>query len=135
MAERRPNRTLGPPHDEFWSFCAHGEFRLQRCQRCLHFAWPPRLECERCGSPELAWEALSGRGTVVSWCTLEQRYYQELATPWDVVLVELEEGPLFVANPLGFLAADVRPHVLVKVAFIDCEDDAGPFRLPVFEQV
>jgi hypothetical protein len=70
----------------------------------------------------------------VSWCTLEQRYYQELPTPWDVILVELEEGPLFVTNPLGFLAADVQPNMLVRVAFIDCEDDAGEFALPVFER-
>jgi uncharacterized protein len=133
VPERRPNRTLGPPHDDFWAFCARDEFRLQRCQRCLHFAWPPRSECERCGAQDLAWEEVSGRGTIVSWCCLEQRYYPELPTPWDVILVELEEGPLFVANPRGFGAADVRAQMLVRVTFIDCEDDAGAFRLPVFE--
>jgi len=134
MAERRPNRTLGPAHDEFWAYCARDEFYMQRCSECLHFAWPPRPNCERCGAEELSWEELSGRGTVVSWCCLEQRYYQELTTPWDVILVELEDGPLFVANPLGFGFADVEANMLVRVAFIDCEDDAGPFRLPVFER-
>jgi uncharacterized protein len=134
VGERRPNRTLGPLHDEFWSFCARDEFRLLRCRRCLHFAWPPRPECERCGAQDLAWEEVSGRGNVVSWCRLQQPYYDELSTPWDVILVELEEGPLFVTNPRGFETIDVQARMLVRVAFVDCEDDAGPFRLPVFER-
>jgi hypothetical protein len=71
---------------------------------------------------------------VVSWCRLEQRYYPEVPVPWDAILVELEEGPLFISNPAGFGVEDIEANMAVRVAFIDCVDDAGPFRLPVFEK-
>ncbi|MBO0729227.1 MAG: OB-fold domain-containing protein [Acidimicrobiaceae bacterium] len=134
MVQRRPNRVTGPDHDEFWMYCDHAELRIQRCEACRHLSWPPAGACERCGSPQLAWELLSGRGRVVSWCTFERRYYQELDVPWDTILVELDEGPLFISNPSGFTNGDVEQGLPVRVAFVDCEDDAGRFRLPVFEQ-
>jgi hypothetical protein len=70
----------------------------------------------------------------VSWCTFHRPYYSELDIPWDTILVELDEGPLFISNPSGFTNDDVTQGMRVRVAFLDCEDDAGPFRLPVFEQ-
>jgi len=134
MTEVRPNRVLGPGHDEFWSYCAEGELRLQRCGACRHISWPPLAACEKCGSEDLAWERLSGRGTVVSWCTFERRYYRELPVPWDAIVVELEEGPLFVSNPVGFGATNTTFAMRVQVTFLECEDEVGPFRLPVFEK-
>jgi uncharacterized protein len=133
MAERRPDRTLGPAHDEFWKWCNRGELRLQHCVRCNHFCWPVLSACEHCGSKEFAWVPMSGRGKIVSWCTFERDYYQgALPIPWDNILVELEEGPLFLSNPHGFVCRDVAAGMPVKVAFIECEDSAGTFNLPVF---
>ena len=134
MREKRPNRTLGPVHDDFWAYCDKGELRLRRCTDCRHIAWPPVQACESCGSSSQTWEPLSGRGKVISWCTFEHRYYQEIPIPWEAILVELEEGPLFVSNPKGFAWQDITPNMPVKLTFIDCEDDAGAFRLPVFEK-
>lgn len=132
MAERRPNRVIGEPHDEFWAACARGELRLQRCGACGHVTWPPRPVCERCDSDELTWAAMSGRGRIVSWCTFYQPYYAELPLPWETILVELEEGPLFISNPDGFGFDDIEAGMAVQLRFLDCEDDHGPFRLPVF---
>jgi uncharacterized OB-fold protein len=134
MAERRPDRVRGPEHDRFWQHCADGELRIQRCDSCGEFSWPPVQACEMCESPALTWQLLSGRGEVVSWCTFERRYYAELPVPWDTILVRLEEGVLFMSNPHGFGGADIAPDLAVSVRFLDCEDDAGPFRLPVFER-
>jgi uncharacterized OB-fold protein len=87
--------------------------------------------CDRCGGG-VTWERTAGSGSVTSWCTFEQRYYEELPVPWDTIVVELDEGPLFVSNPHGFSCAEATPDMRVEVAFIDCEDDFGSFRLPVF---
>lgn len=89
---------------------------------------------ERCGHRQLKWELISGGGCVVSWCTFERRYYPELDVPWDTILVELDEGPLFISNPSGFPNDEVVQGLRVRVSFVDCEDDAGTFRLPVFER-
>jgi len=133
MADRRPDRTLGPGHDEFWQWCDRGELRLQRCVRCSRLCWPVLSACEHCSSEEFAWEPMSGRGTIVSWCTFERDYFQGmLPIPWDTILVELEEGPLFLSNPKGFACRDIDAGMQVRVEFIACEDSAGRFSLPVF---
>lgn len=135
MAEKRPDRTLGPHHDDFWAYCNKGEFRLQRCSGCGRTFWPPVPACDTCGSWDLQWDLLSGKGKIISFCAFERQYYQELPPPWDVVVVDLEEGPLFLSNPKGFRYQDIEPHMPVKVAFLECEDSAGTFKLPVFERL
>jgi uncharacterized OB-fold protein len=77
---------------------------------------------------------MSGNGRVVSWCTFQRPYYSELGVPWTTILVELSEGPLFISNPVDFEHDDISFGMSVRVTFIDCEDDAGTFRLPVFER-
>ena len=135
MAEKRPDRILGPAHNDFWTYCNKGEFRLQRCNKCGEISWPAVTACEHCGATDLTWEQLSGRGKVISWTTHERPYYGELIPiPWDAILVELEEGPLFLSNPKGFTWKETQGYMPVKLAFIDCEDSTGPFRLPVFEK-
>jgi len=134
VAERRPNRVRGPAHDDFWAWCDRGELRLQRCDVCGHLSWPPASNCEKCGSKELSWQATSGSGRIVSWCTFQRSYYSELEVPWTTILVELAEGPLFISNPVGFDYDDISFGMLVRVTFIDCEDAGGAFRLPVFER-
>lgn len=135
MAEKRPDRTLGPGHDTFWEWAAKGELRLQRCAACGEIAWPVVKACEACGSTELEWARMSGRGTLASWCSFERDYYRGLLPlPWDTILVELEEGPLFISNPHGFAREEMAVGMPVEVAFISCEDQAGAFMLPVFRR-
>jgi len=135
MAERRPDRTLGPGHDEFWEWTAKGELRLQKCGSCGEVAWPPVKACEICGSAELDWARMSGRGKLASWCTFERDYYRGLLPiPWDTVLVELDEGAMFIANPQGFSWREMEVGMPVEAEFIACEDGAGEFALPVFKR-
>ena len=135
MAQRRPDRTRGPEHDAFWAWCEKGELRLQACAACARISWPPVRACEYCGGAELTWERMSGRGKVASWCTFERDYYSGvLPIPWDTILVELEEGVLFVSNPSGFTWTDIAPDMPVRLDFIECEDSSGAFSLPVFER-
>jgi uncharacterized OB-fold protein len=133
MAERRPDRVRGPGHDDFWAWCDKGELRLPACQHCGHFAWPIVAACEQCGGERFTWERMSGRGKIVSWCTFEYDYYRgALPIPYETILVELEEGPLFTSNPVELTWRDITFNMPVKLTFLSCEDAAGPFQLPVF---
>lgn len=135
MAQRRPDRTRGPEHDAFWAWCDKGELRLQGCADCRKISWPPVRACEHCGGARLTWERMSGRGKVVSWCTFERDYYNGLLPiPWETILVELEDGVLFISNPADFTWEDIEPQMPVSLVFQDCEDSAGRFRLPVFRR-
>lgn len=129
----RPPRVMGPLDAVFWGFCGRGELRLQQCADCGRVLWPPAPVCDTCLGEHLVWTQMSGRGTVKTYCIFERQYYPELATPWPVLLVELAEGPWFVSNPRDVPLEDLRPGLEVHVAFEDCQDDHGPFRLPVFE--
>lgn len=133
MGHRRPNRVAGPEHDEFWAWCARKELRVQQCDRCTHLSWPPTRQCENCDHDALTWAKLSGTGNLVSWCTFERSYYKELPVPWETIVVELDEGPLFISNPHSFSIDDQASlGTRVQVEFIECEDDKGQFNLPVF---
>jgi len=135
VTQRRPDRVLGLGHDEFWAWCNRGELRLQRCANCGKIAWPVVKACEHCGHAELGWARMSGRGKIVSWCTFERDYYAGmLPIPWETILVELEEGALFISNPTDFTCKDISLDMPVSVSFLDFEDSAGPFKLPVFSR-
>ena len=135
MAEKRPDRTLGPNHDTFWDWCNKGELRLQRCEACNAFEWPVVKACHNCGGESFRWERMSGRGSVVSWCTFERDYYYGiLPIPWDTIVVELEEGPYFVSNPKGFSWRETEVGMPVRLTFTQCEDAAGTYQSPVFEK-
>jgi hypothetical protein len=47
-------------------------------------------------------------------------------------MVELEEGPWFVSNPVGIALEELSVGLPVKLAFIDCTDSHGDYALPVF---
>src|ERR1700744_1025871 len=119
MITKRPDRLLGPGHDTFWAWCAKGELRLQRCSNCRHITWPVAVACERCAHRELVWEKMSGKGTLARWCSFERDYYNGvMAIPYDTILVELEEGPLFISNPSGFGRLQFQKDAPVSVRFL-----------------
>jgi hypothetical protein len=71
----------------------------------------------------------------VRWrvCAFEQDYYRGLfPLPWACILLELDEGPLFVSNLVSPEAGEPCLDMPVRVTFLDCEDDAGSFKLPLF---
>lgn len=132
-AERRPDRVRGPLHDDFWRWCDQGELRLQSCGACGGYTWPVAEACEHCGGRELSWARMSGRGKLVSFCTFEHDYYNgALPIPYETILVELEEGPLFISNPVALTWRELAVGMPMQLSFLACEDAAGPFRLPVF---
>lgn len=135
MSETRPDRTLRPADRTFWDWCGQDELRLQCCTACGEIAWPPVAACEQCGGDAFDWQRMSGKATLVSWCRFERDYYAgRLPLPWDTIVVELAEGPLFLSNPLGFTTEEAEAGMALLLGFIDCSDEAGPFRLPVFER-
>jgi uncharacterized OB-fold protein len=75
-------------------------FVLPRCERCGHWAWPPRELCDRCGASGWRWEPASARGTLLSlatvWRGAGEGFQEEV--PYDLVLVKLDEGPEFITR-------------------------------------
>lgn len=76
---------------------------FQRCAACGHAWLPARTECPSCWSPDHAWEAASGMATVVSWVVFHVAFDPRFKdrTPYNVALVDLDEGPRLVTNIIG----------------------------------
>jgi uncharacterized OB-fold protein len=110
---------------EFYAWCARGELRLQRCAECGEWRHPPRLRCGGCGSSELRWEPVSGRGRVFTWTVTHRPLDPAFTPPYAVVIVELEEGPRLVGNVRGLEPDELALDLPVVVELERASDTIG----------
>ena len=128
----RPTPTIDDGNKAFWDACEAGELRLQRCTPCGHLRYPISTVCPECLSADADWEVLSGRGTVFSFCIFRHAYNEAWRDrlPYNVALIQLEEGPRMLSNVQGVLPEEIHVGLAVKVAF---EVEQG-FSIPIFER-
>lgn len=126
-AKPLPNKTkLNTP---FWEGTKQGELRLQCCKECGHIWFPPSTHCPNCLSRSYEWTPVSGRGKVWSWIVMHQRYFKgfEEEIPYVVAFIELEEGPMLMANLVGIEKDAIQCDLPVRVVFEDrTEEMAAP---------
>jgi uncharacterized OB-fold protein len=120
-------------HDsaQFWRGCQLHKLLLQRCDSCDSFRYPPQPVCQGCGSLTASWVEASGKGRVYSWTIAHHPVHPALVdrVPYNIVMVELAEGPRMVSNLVGVPNAALRPSLPVAVDFTEFRDDIV---LPVF---
>jgi uncharacterized OB-fold protein len=82
----------------FWEAAREGRLVVQRCASCGRHQFYPRPFCLGCGEGELEWVDATGTATVYSITTVRMKVLPELDPPYDVALVELDEGPRFLGR-------------------------------------
>lgn len=99
----KPLPTITDENREFWEGAKRGRLRMQQCQGCGHIRYPISHVCPKCLSYEFQWTDLSGRGEVFSYVVFHQLYNKafERDIPYNVALVQLEEGPRMYSNIVG----------------------------------
>ena len=132
MSTQRPVRNLDPYAVEFWDFTKNQELRLQRCNDCQKYRFPPGPSCDNCLSDNFEWVQVSGRGTVLSWTTFHRGYFPEYPAPHTNIVLELEEGPLFVSSPVDVEPPNLKLDMAMELRWEDAEDKFGEYQLPVF---
>ena len=103
----------------YWEGLKEGELRLQHCRHCGAYQYPPESFCYACPSRDLEWKRIGGEGTIYSFIVVHQRYHPAFADrlPYNVAVVELDEGPRLLANVLGIengaleIGMRVRPRI------------------------
>jgi uncharacterized OB-fold protein len=80
---------------EYWEFCAKRELRFQRCGGCRAFSFPPLTGCRECGSTDVEWVAVAGRGRVFSYTIVHHPATSDVVeeVPYPVVAVEFDDAP------------------------------------------
>lgn len=76
---------------------------LPECGSCRQLQFPPKTVCQYCHAVG-NWEMteVSGRGRIWSYVIFHKRYLPEgPETPYDVTVVELDEGPRVFGKILG----------------------------------
>jgi uncharacterized OB-fold protein len=122
----RPTEDSAP----YWEAAQRGELRLQRCNACGHSRFPPALLCARCLGEDHQWVKLSGRGTVFSWIVVHQSQHPAFNsdTPYNVTIVELEEGPRLHTNLVECPNDEIHIGMAVEVVFDRVNDDVTLIR-------
>lgn len=87
----------------YWNALREGHLDFQRCRACAAAWLPPREECPRCLEADWCWEQSWGRGRVISWVVYHKAFNEAFArrVPYNVAIVELDEGPRLVTNLIG----------------------------------
>jgi len=111
----------------FWAAAHKGELRMQKCGGCGHVRFPPALLCARCLSEDAEWVQLSGRGTVYSWIVVHQSQHPAFNsdTPYNVAIVELDEGPRMHTRIVGCDNDEISIGMPVEVVFEPVSDDTS----------
>jgi uncharacterized protein len=114
------NAPAGPPAEVYRRYLERGELGFQRCEGCGAAVFYPRVLCPVCGSASLEWQPSGGRGVVYATTAV----YRRDADPYNVVLVDLEEGFRMMSRVEGVPAeeVDVGMGVVLRVR----EEADGP---------
>ena len=118
----------------FFEGARQGTLMIQRCTACGAHLAPGTRACTECLSEALAWVRASGRGTVFTFGVMHQRYHPAFSDeiPYNVAVVELEEGPRLNTNLVEVRNEDIRVGMAVAVTFERLTDDVS---IPKFRPV
>lgn len=114
------------PEAQFKAFLAQGRFMIQRAKASGRYVFYPRVAEPGTGDTDLEWVEASGAGVVYSATVIRKRPPEP---SYNVVLVDLAEGPRMMSRVVGIAAEQVRIGMAVQAKI---ENDNGT-PLVVFE--
>jgi uncharacterized OB-fold protein len=116
--------TIDDGNRPFWEGCGAGELRLQVCVPAGHVRYPTSAVCPVCLASAFEWQAMSGEGKILSWIVFHHAYHPAWAdrTPYNVVLVQLAEGPRMFGNVEPIDRTDLAVGAAVRVVFVPVAD-------------
>jgi uncharacterized OB-fold protein len=92
--------------------------------------FPPSLLCGRCLSAVADWARLSGHGAVYSWVIVHQSQHPAFNpdAPYNVIIVELAEGPRLHGTLVDCAPEAIRIGLPVEAVFDRVSDDTALVR-------
>jgi len=112
----------------YWEAMNERKLIFQKCASCATVRYPVGPLCPQCHSFEAQWITSSGIGTVFSFTIVRHQTHPAFPVPYQIVLVEMQEGPRVVARVDSLDGVTAEIGTIVSVEF----EDAGGQLLPVF---
>jgi uncharacterized protein len=121
----KPLPVITDRNRPFWEGAKEGRLRMQKCTNCGHIRNPISPVCPRCLADGFEWTDLSGRGEVFAKLVYHRPFNKafEDAVPYNVVLVQLEEGPRMYSNVVGIPNDEFKVGDKVEAYFEKVTDD------------
>ena len=115
----KPLPRITPDSQPFWDALRARTLRLPYCAECGQPHLPPGPVCPHCFSDRLEWRTASGRGTVSTWTVVHKAWFPafEADIPYNVVQVQLEEGPRLTASMIGIANERLAVGLPVVIEF------------------
>ncbi len=117
--------TIDDANRPFWTAAHEGRLVMQQCAACGHIRNPIQALCPVCISPDFGWAELSGRGEVFAKVVYQRAFNPAWAAdiPYNLVLVQLDEGPRMYSNVIGTPNDEIRVGDRLRVAFEPANDE------------
>jgi len=101
-----------------------------RCKKCGELFAPPRKLCTTCGSIEMEWKQMSGKGILSAFSCIGvgTKFFVDkgysMKKPYCFSVVKLDEGPMISAQLVGI--DESKPETIkigtpLKVKFLETE--------------
>ncbi len=133
-AYKKPLPQVEPEAKPYWEALKAHAMKVQCCADCGRWFFPPRTICPGCMSENVPWTPVSGRGKVWGVTNFHHAFHPGFADeiPYNLSVVELEEGARVVTNVIGCPVEDVKIGMDVEVVYDDVTDE---FTLAKFKPV
>lgn len=119
--------------EAFWTWGRDGRLAIHRCADCAYYVHPPVPFCPQCEGRNVAPQAVSGRGRVVTFTVNHKAWVSNLPVPYVLALVAIEEQDdvRIPCNIVECAADDVAFDMPVEALFEQSEDLWIPLFRPV----
>jgi uncharacterized OB-fold protein len=121
----KPLPKIEPDAARYWDSLKHHSMLVPRCRACGQSYFPPSDFCPQCLSDDTEWVAVSGSGSVYSSVTMHRAYTPayEQDVPYNVSLVDLDEGVRMWTNVIGCPPSEVHCGMRVEIVYEDVTDN------------
>ncbi len=130
----KPLPVPDPLTKPYWDSVKAHAMQMQKCAGCGKFVFYPRAVCPHCGSRDLRWTPVSGRGKVYGFTISQQKGMPNFGSevPYTIAVVELEEGVRMMTNLIGIEPDPEKIKVGMDVV-IHYDDVTEAITLPKFK--
>lgn len=127
---KRMEPPVTPTTETFWEATRERRLILQWCPACNRAIFFPRDVCPSCLGPDLEWRPASGKGRVYSYTVEYRPQNPNLAAPYTVALIDLDEGVRVMSNLVNCPPEAAAVDLPVTVTWEELSDGR---HLPMFE--
>lgn len=128
-----PKPQMNEDTKGFWKHLQEKrKLHVQQCKSCKTYSHPPRPVCHHCRKFELEWVPVTGKGVIYSFVVYHRSVHPGFIVPYEVVLVELEEGVRIVSNMVDCGPENIEIGMPVELVVDQVFEDIA---LPKFKPI